>query len=69
MDKSAETYITTQLQQVDLEGRPSSVEQELVRAAEARHRLRLLHDERTRLEDLAGEWIELLHASSRKTTG
>ena len=69
MDKSAETHITTQLQQVDLEERPSRAERDLVLAAEAHHRLRLLIDDRTRLEDLAEEWIELLRASSRKTTG
>lgn len=69
MDKSSETHITTQLQQVDLEVRPSMAERDLVLAAEAHHRLRLLIDDRTRLEDLAEEWIELLRASSRKTTG
>jgi hypothetical protein len=68
MDKSAETNITTQLQHVDLEERPSRVEQELEHAAEAHHRFYLLIDDRTRLEDLAEEWIELLRASSRKTT-
>ena len=69
MDKSSETHITTQLQQVDLEERPSRAERDLVLAAEAHHRLRLLNDDQTRLEDLAEEWIELLRASSRKTTG
>ena len=69
MDKSSETHITTQLQQVDLEERPSRAEGDLVLAAEAHHRLRLLNDDQTRLEDLAEEWIELLRASSRKTTG
>jgi len=68
MDQSAETNITTQLQHVDLEEPPSRVEQELVHAAEAHHRLRLLIDNRTRFEDLAEEWIELLRASSRKPT-
>ena len=69
MDKSSETYITTQFQQVELEERTSRAEGDLVLAAEAHHRLRLLNDDQTRLEDLVEEWIELLRASSRKTTG
>mgnify|MGYP001551765154 FL=1 len=68
MDKSSETYITTQFQQVEMEERPSRAERDLVLAAEAHHRLRLLNDDQTRLEDLAEEWIELIRASSRKTT-
>lgn len=69
MDKSAKTHIMTHRQQLDPEERLSRVEQELILAAAAHHRLRLLIDDRTRLEDLAEEWIELLRASSRKTTG
>ena len=67
MNKYDDTDMTTQLQQVNLDVRPTIFEQELVLAAEAQHRLRLLNGDRLRLEDLAGEWIELLRASRRKT--
>mgnify|MGYP001826945283 CR=1 FL=1 len=60
--------MTTQLQQVYLDERPSNYKQELALAVEAQHRLRLLNGDGPRLEDLAGEWIELLRASRRKTS-
>jgi hypothetical protein len=44
-------------------------EHELVVAAEAHHRARILDADRPQLEDLAEEWIEMLRASSAKTTG
>ena len=67
MNEYDDAHMATQLQQVNLDERPTIFEQELVLAAEAQHRLRLLDGDRPRLEDLAGEWIELLRASRRKT--
>jgi len=55
MNKCDDTDMTTQLQQLNLDVRPTIFEQELVLAAEAQHRLRLLNGDRPRLEDLAGE--------------
>ena len=59
----------TQLQQWDVDERPAQVEYERVLAAEALHRQRILNSDQLRLEDLAGEWIELLRASRAKTSG
>ena len=66
MNKCDDVDMTTQLQQVNLDERLTIFEQELVLAAEAQHRLHLLNGDRPRLEDLAGEWIDLLRASRRK---
>jgi len=68
MYKTVETHATAQRLRVGLGERSSGLEQQRVFAAEAHHRLPALNDDRTRLEDLAEEWIELLRANSRKTT-
>ena len=69
MDRDDDARMMKQLQQWDVDERQARREHEMVLAAEARHRQRILNDERVRLEDLATEWIELLRASSAKTTG
>jgi hypothetical protein len=69
MDKTADSHVTRQLQLVDPGEQLSRVERELMLAAGARHRSRLLNDDGARLEDLAVEWIELLRASTCRTTG
>ena len=58
-----------QLQQWGVDERPAQVEYERMLVAEALHRQRLLDSDQLRLEDLAGEWIELLRASRAKTSG
>jgi len=69
MERDNETSTTTQLHQPSLDERSLSAEQLRVNAAEAYHRQRLLTGNKPCLEDLAGEWIELIRANSRKTTG
>jgi hypothetical protein len=56
-----------QLQEWEADDRRSDRDRELLLAAEAQHRLSILRGDSTRLEDLAGEWIDLLRASSGKT--
>ena len=69
MYKEDDAHMMTQLQQWDVDERRAQREHELVLAAEALHRQRILDCDQVRLEDLAKEWIELLRASSAKTTG
>ena len=69
MDKDKDAYMMMQLQQSILDERRARREYEMLLAAEARHRLRILNDNRTRLEDLAGEWIEMLRDNMGKTNG
>ncbi|MGD2076221.1 MAG: hypothetical protein PVI91_10520 [Gammaproteobacteria bacterium] len=69
MVKDDDTHAMTQLQQWDVDERRVQPEHELTLAAEAHHRLCILKADRPRLDDLAGEWIELLRASGAKKTG
>ena len=69
MDRNDDAREMLSLQQRDEDERRARREHELRLAAEAHHRLRILNGDRVRLEDLAGEWIELLRASGANTTG
>ena len=61
-----ESDMMTQLQLLNADERPSGREHELVVAAEAHHRLRILNDNQPRLEHLAEDWIKLIRTSSGK---
>ena len=67
MDRDDDTRMTARLQEREADDRHSARDRELLLAAEAHHRLSILSGDRPRLEDLAGEWIELLRDSSGKT--
>ena len=69
MDRHDDTRTMARLQKWEADDRHSDRERELLLAAEAHHRLSLLSGNRPRLEDLAGEWIELLRDSNGKTAG
>ena len=69
MDHDDNTRRITQLQHWDLDEPRARRQHELMLAAEAHHRLRVLSSDWSEVEHLAQQCIELLRASNRKTTG
>jgi hypothetical protein len=66
MDNYDGSGTMTQLHQVKTDEWRSGSEHELIVAAQAHHRLRLLNENQPRLEHLDEDWIELIRASSGK---
>ena len=66
MDRDYGTRTRVRLQEREAADGHSDRDRELLLAAEAHHRRSILGD-CPRLEDLAGEWIELLRDSNGKT--